>query len=820
MLHRLPRLPYFILASIAVMLQIRVSPAAAEDPGSAATGAVHGTVAGSANGRIAFSRLNGPDGDIYTVEPDGSSEAQVSSGPDLDEQAVWSPAGTDLLVMSEDGVETYRDIVYASPGGVPVHTDIYLPPSPFEGPRPGIVIPVFQGFQTSDRNHPGAPDVARNFARSGYVVYVFSIRLWTDGHLYPAAEDDARALVSWVRANADAWNTDPERLGAFGGSGGAYLAAVLAYKGGGDLTTGTRVRAFAGWSGPMNLWEIPVSSNNQRAAGYLGCDPMSDHATPECVQLGKDASPTEMVSPDDPPALIRNSTDESVPIEQARAMKASLEAQGIPLDYEEIEGDAHAYHLKKTEMGETLAFFDRNLLAAGESSAPLGSGIYRMAPDGSSRSIVVDDAAGEGDPGWSPDGMVAFGSDRDGDQEVYVVPVEGGDPVNLSLSPSSTDRQPDWSPDGSRIAFISDRLGSHDLFTMGADGLDAGPLVVEGEGLGHPAWSPDGNRIAFERRAQSGFDIYVVNADGTGLLRLTDTTGDDRHPAWSPDGTRIAFSSNRSGNDDIYAMNADGTAVILVSGSPLAERHPSWQPIPPPPGFSVDDVTVTEGNAGTVEATFRVRLSRAVTWPTAVGYQTVKGFSTPGVDYTSTAGRATFEPGETEREVTVVVAGDATVEANESFFLDLLDPSDAVIEDGRGQATILDDDGPCLVRGTPGNDKLEGTSGPDVLCGFGGNDEIIGGDGDDILVGGPGKDVIFRGGGTDQIAGGDGGDRLFGEAGNDDIDGGLGGDFLHGGAGDDRLTTVDRINGNDSMDGGEGTDTPRADPGDVVVNCP
>jgi Tol biopolymer transport system component len=754
----------------------------------------------SANGRLTFSRLTASDLDIYTVEPDGSGDTQVSAGPDLDEQAIWSPTGTELLVTSEDGVQIHRDIVYAAPGGVEVYTDIYLPPSPFGGPRPGIVIPVFQGFLASDRNHSGTPDLARSFAAAGYVVYVFSIRTWTEGHLYPAAEEDARALVTWVRANASSWNTDPERLGAFGGSGGGYLAAVLAYKGGGDLSAGTRVRALASWSGPMTLWQHPISSNNQRAAGYLGCDPLSGHATPECVQLGKDASPTEMVSSDDPPALIRNSTDEQVPLEQPRAMKASLEARGIPLDYEEVEGTAHSIHLKKTEFGETLAYFDQHLLSPGESSNPHGTGLYRMGEAGDDRTALIDEVAAEGDPSWSPDGeTVAFGSEGETDQEIYAMPAAGGTPVNLSLSSSSNERQPDWSPDQTQMVFVTDRLGSPDLFTMNADGSEPAPLVITGEGLANPAWSPDGTRIAFERRASSGTDIYTVNADGSGLVRLTNVAGDDREPAWSPDGLQIAFSSNRSGSDDVYVMNADGTGVTQVTSDPRSERHPDWQPVM---GVDVLDATVVEGDAGTGTAQFDVRLSSPTEVDVQVTYATAKGTATAPSDYSGTSGTLTIPAGQMQATVEVPIVGDLATEPHEVFFLDLRDAAGAAIKDGRGAGSILDNDGPCTIRGTAGHDILGGTDGPDYLCGFGGNDQIAGGAGDDVILGASGRD------------------ELGGDDGNDKIHGGSDADTIQGGAGDDQLTMVDRVQGNDSGDGGEGTDTARADPGDLVVNCP
>jgi len=94
-----------------------------------------------------------------------------------------------------------------------------------------------------------------------------------------------------------------------------------------------------------------------------------------------------------------------------------------------------------------------------------------------------------------------------------------------------------------------------------------------------PAWSPDGTRIAFVSvRNGDAADVYVMNADGTGERRLTDHPAVDTDPAWSPDGARIAFSSERDGNAEIYAMNADGSGVTRLTTNSTPDGHPAWSP--------------------------------------------------------------------------------------------------------------------------------------------------------------------------------------------------------------------------------------------------
>jgi len=78
----------------------------------------------------------------------------------------------------------------------------------------------------------------------------------------------------------------------------------------------------------------------------------------------------------------------------------------------------------------------------------------------------------------------------------------------------------------------------------------------------YPVWSPEGQRIAFLSERDGNWDIYVMDADGSNPTNLTHDAGFDGYPAWSPDGQRIAFASNRDGNTEIYVIAADGSSLI------------------------------------------------------------------------------------------------------------------------------------------------------------------------------------------------------------------------------------------------------------------
>lgn len=142
-----------------------------------------------------------------------------------------------------------------------------------------------------------------------------------------------------------------------------------------------------------------------------------------------------------------------------------------------------------------------------------------------------------------------------------------------------------WLPDGSRIVFSGEREGNADLYVVNADGSgvtrltdDPATDVTPPHGLGGPVVSPDGDRIAFVSERDGNKEIYVVAPDGTGLARLTRSEGLDGYPAFSPDGDRIAFASERDGNFDIYTIGVDGSGLTRLTDHPAPDTDPDWAP--------------------------------------------------------------------------------------------------------------------------------------------------------------------------------------------------------------------------------------------------
>ncbi|HEV8340087.1 MAG TPA: hypothetical protein VGR25_10600 [bacterium] len=176
-------------------------------------------------------------------------------------------------------------------------------------------------------------------------------------------------------------------------------------------------------------------------------------------------------------------------------------------------------------------------------------------------------------------GKIAFVSDRNGNQEIYVMAADGTGQTNLTNNPAA-DFNPAWSPDGTRIAFASDRAGGNnwDIYVMAADGTGVTRLTTHVALDWNPAWSPDGTKILFTTYRYGGGELATMNPDGTGVTRLTTNTSYDRHPKWSPLGTKIAFESYRGGSWEIVSMNADGSGQIILASDPSYDFEPDWSP--------------------------------------------------------------------------------------------------------------------------------------------------------------------------------------------------------------------------------------------------
>jgi Tol biopolymer transport system component len=196
--------------------------------------------------------------------------------------------------------------------------------------------------------------------------------------------------------------------------------------------------------------------------------------------------------------------------------------------------------------------------------------IFTVNPDGTGIQQLTNNQSSDAFPTWSPDGTrIAFESDREGDNDIWIMNADGSNPRNVTGAIAGNEYFPTWSPDGTRLAFRGTYGTDLDgeIYTVRLNGTGLTRLTNNTAFDGRPEWSPNGDRIVFVSLRDGNSEIYAVNAGGGGETRLTTNIAFDGFPTWTPDGQRIVFKSNRSGDFDLYTMSPDGSNVtLLLSG--------------------------------------------------------------------------------------------------------------------------------------------------------------------------------------------------------------------------------------------------------------
>jgi dipeptidyl aminopeptidase/acylaminoacyl peptidase len=188
---------------------------------------------------------------------------------------------------------------------------------------------------------------------------------------------------------------------------------------------------------------------------------------------------------------------------------------------------------------------------------------------------------------WSADGRkIAFVSDRDGNENIYVMDADGTNERRLTENPAS-DFYPTWSPGPSgsaRIAFTSTRDNDREIYVMNADGSDQTRLTFVDGVDQRPDWFPKGPRIAFESSRDGNYELYAMEADGAGQTRLTFHGAPDTEASWKPNGKILAFSSGEAGAADIFAFRTrqgrrrHRRGRHRLIGDRRDDHNPAWSP--------------------------------------------------------------------------------------------------------------------------------------------------------------------------------------------------------------------------------------------------
>jgi acetyl esterase/lipase len=256
-------------------------------------------------------------------------------------------------VPSSDGVQVERNLTYRTVGGEELKLDAYLPVG--VGVRPGVMV-IYGGGWVLGSKEFSAP-MAQGLAEQGFVAFAMNYRL-APAHPFPAAVDDVRASVKWVRDHASDFGLDPGRIGAIGGSAGGHLAAMLATSGEGPLDRGSRVAAVVSWAGPMDLHPDEYGPDSQPyLRAFLDClvGPCDESKIVA-------ASPISHVDPTDAPMFIANGdSDVLVPSDQATRMSDALDRAGVPHELLIVPNAGHDERLIGPVVEPSLRFLQQQL---------------------------------------------------------------------------------------------------------------------------------------------------------------------------------------------------------------------------------------------------------------------------------------------------------------------------------------------------------------------------------------------------------------------------------------------------------------------------
>ncbi|MCE2403896.1 MAG: PD40 domain-containing protein [Dehalococcoidia bacterium] len=177
--------------------------------------------------------------------------------------------------------------------------------------------------------------------------------------------------------------------------------------------------------------------------------------------------------------------------------------------------------------------------------------------------------------GWSSDGRwLAFVPNTS--EEGPGIMIRNPDGVNLMRLTSFQDYDARWSPDNRKIVYTSERDGNQEIYVMNSDGSSQTRLTHNDSPDHSPSWSPDGLKIAFVSERDGNQEIYVMKADGAGVTRYTANDAVDESPVWSPDGKKLAFVSYIYNTGEIFVMNIADRNQTRLTNNNANDTDPVW----------------------------------------------------------------------------------------------------------------------------------------------------------------------------------------------------------------------------------------------------
>jgi len=224
--------------------------------------------------------------------------------------------------------------------------------------------------------------------------------------------------------------------------------------------------------------------------------------------------------------------------------------------------------------GYTLAFI-------GEGRGRKATGLYTINADGSGEKLLINDDNPVMEAAWFGDQKIAYTTVVDNKGQLFVANADGSNPQKIAESTTQNLHHPAWSPDGAKLAFVTDETGNSDIYMINVDGSGRAQLTNNRVEDRDPSFAPDGSKIVYasDPTGKKSLQIFVLDLKTNKATQLTSSTNDNYSPVYSPDGTQIAFISSRDRFPKVYLMDADGKNQKLppfLAASESTSRDPSW----------------------------------------------------------------------------------------------------------------------------------------------------------------------------------------------------------------------------------------------------
>lgn len=244
-----------------------------------------------------------------------------------------------------DTIRVTKDIVYASPGGNDLKLDVFSPTDRGDSLKPILLFIHGGGWTKGEKEDYLFYNVA--FAQEGYVTASMQYR-FSPAFRFPAAVQDTKCAIAWLKKHAAEFGGDPDRIALIGGSAGGHLSLMGAYSSDPSLDCpelpdgiDTRVKAVVNFYGVVDF-TTSIAKDARELKKFIG---KSYDEAPDQYAL---ASPIHHLTKDDPPTLTFHGTiDELVPVAQADLLHQRLDDLGIPNYYDRIEGWPHTMDMAK-----------------------------------------------------------------------------------------------------------------------------------------------------------------------------------------------------------------------------------------------------------------------------------------------------------------------------------------------------------------------------------------------------------------------------------------------------------------------------------------